>query len=206
MNIFFNTLGHFIFCITGLLTLQKLLIEPQILPYSINWLWIALCAILLPNILKITKGQLEWYRYHWLILAFVVLLVPCTQIPSQEEWQLAPILLFSINQLCGPAVCEELYFRARFHQLTIGCKHSNLILLLNGALFASAHIILRGPELLQLLTFLPGILLWIIYRKNQNLWTVILLHWLLNTSFYAVFYRLELIFPDFFKRFLFNGI
>ena len=205
-KIFLGTLIHFLFCISGLLVLQKIFIEPKLLPHSASWLWIALCAILIPSLLGITKDQLNWHKHHWVLLVIILFMIPFPRIPSNEVWHLPSILLFSLNQLCGPAVCEELYFRARFHQLTIHCKHSILISLFNGILFSSAHVILRGPGLLQFLTFIPGIVLWIIYRKNRNLWTVILLHWLLNTSFYAVFYRLELIFPDFFKRFLFNGI
>ena len=124
-------------------------------------------------------------------------MIPILQVPSNELWHLSSTLVFLLNQLLGPAICEELYFRARFQQLTSQWKGPISLVIFNGIIFSSAHVITRGFELLTCLTFFPGVLLWIIYSKNNNLCTVILLHWLFNASFYAVFYRLEIILPLF---------
>ena len=39
-------------------------------------------------------------------------MIPILQVPSNELWHLSSTLVFLLNQLLGPAICEELYFRA----------------------------------------------------------------------------------------------
>ena len=191
------TIIHFLVCISGLLAIQKISTGINQLPQAFHWLWLFICALLMPTYLEISKRQLEWQSKHWIILITIILMIPILQVPSNELWHLSSTLVFLLNQLLGPAICEELYFRARFQQLTSQWKGPISLVLFNGIIFSSAHIITRGFALLPCLTFFPGVLLWIIYSKNNNLCTVILLHWLFNASFYAVFYRLEIILPLF---------
>ena len=196
-KIILRTIIHFIFCISGLVLIQEISTRIHQLPQAFNWIWLLTCALFIPNLLKISKVQLKWYSHHWVLLLTIFSTIPFLTIPSEETWRLSSIVIFLLNQLLGPAICEELYFRARFNQLTNNLKSPILLALFNGILFSVAHVISRGFDLLTCLTFFPGVLLWIIYLKNKNLCTVILLHWLFNASFYAVFYRFEIILPFF---------
>ena len=202
LKIILRTTIHFLICISGLLVIQEVSTGFNELPQAFHWIWLSICALSLPTFLEIDRRQIEWQYKHWVILIIIISMIPFVRVPSNETWQLSSVLIFLLYQLLGPAICEELYFRARFYELTKDWKGPILLGLFNGLIFSIAHILIRGFELLSGLTFFPGILLWIIYTKNKNLITVILLHWLLNTGFYAVFYRLNVILPDFLEKIL----
>ena len=201
-KIILHTTIHFLICISGLLLIQEVSANFNQLPQAFHWIWLGVCAVYIPTFLEIDKEQIAWQSKHWVILIIIISMIPFVRVPSNETWQLSSTLLFLLYQLLGPAICEELYFRARFYQLTRDWKDPILLGLFNGLIFSSAHIITRGFELLTCLTFFPGVLLWIMYTKNKNLITVILLHWLFNTSFYALFYRLKVILPNFLEKIL----
>lgn len=166
------------------------------------WLWIALFALFWPSKLVIHKTQLNWNCINLLLLFITILIIPFMQADKLFDPLNFTSFTLSLSLLLGPAVCEELIFRARFEALCKPLTSNFWISILNGLLFTSLHILFKGIGIPQILTFIPGILLWVIYKKSNNLVTVILVHWLLNTAFYALLLNKTLNLQLFFEKFL----
>lgn len=153
---------------------------------TICWLWIGVFALFWPSNLKITKPQIQWNNLNTFILFLTILIIPFMQTDKLfDPFNLSSFSL-SLSLLLGPSVCEELLFRARFDDLCKKTTNSLWLTILNSLLFTVVHIIFKGFGIFQVLTFFPSIVLWVIYKKSENLVTVILLHWLFNTAFYAL--------------------
>ena len=129
------TITHFIFCISGLVLIQEISTRIYQLPQAFNWMWLLTCALFIPNLLKISKVQLKWYS-HWVLLLTIFSTIPFLTIPSEEFMELSSIVIFLLNQLLGPAICEELYFRARFNQLTNNLKSNSSRIIQRNSFFS----------------------------------------------------------------------
>lgn len=180
---------YFLICVSGIWCLRLLPTYAGIQAETLCWLWMAIYALFLPNRLALTAEHFKLTRNNLIFLSASMALVPLMQC-NTSEYSTFAAFTFVISLLFGPAVCEELLFRARFDELSSRLDHPFWILILNGFIFTASHVFLRGFGILQILTFLPGILLWLVYKRTRNLLTVISLHWLFNATFYAVFCNL----------------